>query len=211
MHNIEFFLKGLLVGILVSVPMGPIGVLCVQKTVNKGKVLGFLSGLGAATADTLYASLAAFGVSFMTSFLSKNQLTMQIVGIVVLLYLGFRMVFSNPKKQFRYNQTSTSKRSFIKDYFSVFLITISNPLTIIFFGAAFTMLNLLTTTNETNSNIFLVGGVFLGASFWWFLLTSFVDLFRKRFRLRNIFMLNRVSGIIIIGLSLLAVVKFFVL
>jgi threonine/homoserine/homoserine lactone efflux protein len=143
MFNLEFFLKGLLVGIIVSAPMGPIGVLCVQKTVNKGQLLGFFSGLGAATADTFYAILAVFGVTFLTNFLAKNQLFLQVVGITVLLILGFRMIFNNPIKQYRYNRASSKKTSAIKDYLSVFFLTISNPLTIIFFGAAFAMLGLL--------------------------------------------------------------------
>ncbi len=210
MFNVEFFLKGLLVGILVSAPMGPIGVLCVQKTVNKGKLLGFFSGLGAATADTFYAILAAFGVTFITNFLSKNQVAFQIVGIIILIFLGFRMIFKNPIKGYRYHRTSGKKRNAIKDYVSVFFLTISNPLTIIFFGAAFTMLGLLSNTESQNNNLLLVAGIFFGASLWWFLLTSVVNIFRKKFRLRNIFMLNRVSGIVIICLSLIAIFRFFV-
>jgi threonine/homoserine/homoserine lactone efflux protein len=209
MFNLEFFLKGLLVGIIVSAPMGPIGVLCVQKTVNKGQLLGFFSGLGAATADTFYAILAVFGVTFLTNFLAKNQLFLQVVGITVLLILGFRMIFNNPIKQYRYNRASSKKTSAIKDYLSVFFLTISNPLTIIFFGAAFAMLGLLSDNLSQRNNLLLVAGIFSGASLWWLLLTYVVNIFRKKFRLRNIFMLNRVSGIIIIVLSIVAIIKFF--
>ncbi|PKP08105.1 MAG: lysine transporter LysE [Bacteroidetes bacterium HGW-Bacteroidetes-4] len=209
--NIEFFLKGLLVGIIVSAPMGPIGVLCVQKTVNKGRAIGFLSGLGAATADTVYAILAAFGVTFITNFLSKNQELFQVIGIMVLIFLGFRMIFNNPVKQYRYHRTSSKKMSAVRDYISVFFLTISNPLTIIFFGAAFTMLGLLTQIEGQRNNLLLVAGIFAGASLWWFALTYIVNIFRKRFRLRNIFILNRASGVIIVFLSILAVIKFFFL
>ena len=209
--NIEFFLKGLLVGIIVSAPMGPIGVLCVQKTVNKGRAIGFLSGLGAATADTVYAVLAAFGVTFITNFLSKNQELFQVIGIMVLIFLGFRMIFNNPVKQYRYHRTSSKKMSAVRDYISVFFLTISNPLTIIFFGAAFTMLGLLTQIEGQRNNLLLVAGIFAGASLWWFALTYIVNIFRKRFRLRNIFILNRASGVIIVFLSILAVIKFFFL
>lgn len=207
----EFLLKGILVGIIVSAPMGPIGVLCIQKTVNKGKFIGFFSGMGAATADTFYAILATFGVTYITDFLNKNQLMFQIVGIVVLLFLGFRMIFNNPIKQYRYYRSGTKKKNFFKDYVSVFFLTISNPLTIIFFGAAFTMLGLFNTSkNIANSNYILVLGIFIGASSWWFFLTSLVDKFRKRFRLRNILVMNRVSGIIIVVLSFVAAFRFFV-
>jgi threonine/homoserine/homoserine lactone efflux protein len=105
---------------------------CVQKTVNKGRFLGFFSGLGAATADTLYAVLAAFGVTFITNFLTQNRMVFQIIGIAVLLFMGFRMLFNNPIKQYRYYRTSTNKPNAIADYISVFFLTISNPLTIIF-------------------------------------------------------------------------------
>jgi threonine/homoserine/homoserine lactone efflux protein len=209
--NIEFFLKGLLVGIIVSAPMGPIGVICVQKTVNKGHFLGFLSGLGAATADTFYAILAAFGVTFITNFLSKNQVLFQVIGIMVLIFMGFRMIFNNPIKQYRYHRTSSKKKGAIKDYISVFFLTISNPLTIIFFGAAFTMMGLLAAVDGQRNNLLLVAGIFVGASLWWFLLTYVVNIFRKRFRLRNIFIMNRVSGVVIIVLSIAAVIKFFFL
>jgi threonine/homoserine/homoserine lactone efflux protein len=211
MQDIEFFLKGLLVGIIVSAPMGPIGVLCIQKTVNKGRALGFFSGLGAATADTFYAILAAFGVTFITNFLSKNQEIMQVVGIIVLLFLGFKMIFNNPIKQYRYHSSSSKKSHYIKDYFSVFFLTLSNPLTIIFFGAAFAMLGLLAQAELQRYNFLLVAGIFGGATFWWFMLTYIVNIFRRKFRLRNIFILNRVSGVLIVGLSVLAVIKFFLL
>lgn len=191
--------------------MGPIGVLCVQKTVNKGRFLGFLSGLGAATADTVYAFLAAFGVSFLTNFLSSNQKWFQIIGVGILIFLGSKMILNNPIKQYRYHKTSSKKSAAFKDYISVFFITLSNPLTIIFFGAAFTMMGLLTQVEETNNRVLLIVGVFSGAAFWWFMLSSVVNIFRKRFRLRSIFMLNRVSGIIIILLSITAVIKFFFL
>lgn len=210
MENIEVFLRGLLVGIIVSAPMGPIGVLCVQKTVNKGRAVGFLSGLGAATADSIYAFLTAFGVTFITNFLHEKQMLMQVVGIGVLLFLGIRMIMSNPIKQYRYRSTSSSAIGGIKDFFSVFFLTLSNPLTILFFGAAFAMIGLIDVASP-NQNSFLVSGVFLGASVWWFIVASIVNLFRKKFRLRNIFILNRVSGSIIVILSIAAAVKFFLL
>jgi arginine exporter protein ArgO len=119
------------------------------------------------------------------------------------------MIFNNPIKQYRYNRASSKKTSAIKDYLSVFFLTISNPLTIIFFGAAFAMLGLLSDNLSQRNNLLLVAGIFSGASLWWLLLTYVVNIFRKKFRLRNIFMLNRVSGIIIIVLSIVAIIKFF--
>lgn len=210
MQHIEFLLKGLVVGLIVSIPMGPVGVLCIQKTVNKGRILGFLSGVGAASADTIYAIVAAFGVSYITNFLDKHQATMQIVGIIIFLYLGIRMVSNNPIKQYRYHQSSTRKRNIVKDFLSVFFITLTNPLTIIFFGAAFATLGLLNTIEHPINAYLLILGIFVGASSWWFTLTSLVNIFRKKFRLRNIFIINRLSGYVIIALSVIAFFKLFV-
>lgn len=210
MNSVEIFLKGLLVGLIVSAPMGPIGVLCVQKTINKGRLQGFISGLGAATADTSYAILAAFGVTFITDFLSKNQLFFQIAGVVVLLFLGFKMLLKNPIQEYRYYRTPR-RTGIIGDYISVFLLTVSNPMTIIFFGAAFSMLNLMTDESTLQNGVTLVWAIFAGAVAWWFTLTYVVDIFRKHFRLRSIVWLNRISGIAIIVLTLVVAVKFFIL
>jgi len=209
MYNIEIFLKGLLVGLLVSAPMGPIGVLCVQKTINKGRFMGFFSGLGAATADTTYAVLAAFGVTYITNFMNQNRLAFQIFGIAILLFLGFRMLLKNPISQYRYYRTSTKRTNAISDYISVFFLTVSNPLTIVFFGAAFSMLGLMSEENSFYNGLSLVWGVFAGAVAWWFTLTYLVDIFRKHFRLRGILWLNRISGIVIIVLSVVLGIKFF--
>ena len=210
MNSIEIFLKGLIVGLIVSAPMGPIGVLCVQKTINKGRFQGFMSGLGAATADTSYAVLAAFGVTFITDFLTEHQLFFQIAGVATLLYLGFKMLLKNPIGEYRYYR-SPKRSGLIGDYISVFFLTASNPLTIIFFGAAFSMLNLMSDGNSFNDGMPLVSGILCGAVLWWFTLTYVVDIFRKHFRLRSIVWLNRISGIIIIVLSIAAGIKFFVL
>ncbi len=200
----------MLVGLIVSAPMGPIGVLCVQKTINKGRFQGFISGLGAATADTTYAVLATFGVTFITDFLSRNQLLFQIAGVVVLLFLGFKMLLKNPIQEYRYYRTPR-RTGILGDYISVFFLTVSNPLTIIFFGVAFSMLGLMGDESTLSNGITLVWSIFAGAVIWWFTLTYVIDIFRKHFRLRSIVWLNRISGIAIIVLSLAMAVKFFLL
>ncbi len=210
MNSIEIILKGLLVGLIVSAPMGPIGVLCVQKTINKGRLQGFISGLGAATADTSYAVLAVFGVNFITDFMNSNRFLFQIAGVVVLLFLGFKMLIKNPIQEYRYYRTPR-RTGIIGDYISVFLLTVSNPLTIIFFGVAFSMLNLMTDESTMQNSVTLVWSIFAGAVLWWFTLTYVIDIFRKHFRLRSIVWLNRISGIAIIVGTLVLAVKFFII
>ncbi len=211
MLSLSFFLKGLIVGIFVSAPMGPIGVLCVQKTVSRGRIKGFFSGMGAATADTFYAILVAFGVTFVSNFLTQNQKVFQIVGVSVLFLLGVKMIFKNPIKEYRQSHHNVKKRQLIKDYISVFFLTISNPLTLLFFGAAFTMFGLISATEKSSDSFLLVMGIFSGATLWWFALTSIVAKFRTRFKLRGLFMMNRISGFVIIALAITAVIKLFLL
>ncbi len=204
-----FFIKGLIVGIAVSAPMGPIGVLCVQKTVNKGKKKGFYSGLGAATADTFYAIITAFGLTYITNFLLIHQLYFEIIGITVLLILGLKMFFSNPVKQYKVSQRK-QKKGFFSDYISTFFLTISNPLTIIFYGTAYAALGLIGDSGSEGSSYLLIAGIFSGATLWWYFLTSMVNIHRHKFRLKIIWHINRVSGIAIIILSCIAIIHFFI-
>ncbi len=204
-----YFLKGLIVGIAVSAPMGPIGVLCVQKTVNKGKTLGFYSGLGAATADTFYAIITAFGLTYITNFLLRHQLYFEIIGISVLLALGLKMFFSNPVKQYKINRQNQKKGVF-GDYISIFFLTISNPLTIIFYGTAYAALGLIGDNSTGGSSYLLIAGIFTGATLWWYFLTSIVNVYRHKFRLKVIWHINRASGIAIIILSCVAIFQFFI-
>ena len=206
---IIYLIKGIIVGIAVSAPMGPIGVLCVQKTVNKGKALGFYSGLGAATADTFYAIITAFGLTYITNFLLRHQLYFEVIGISVLLVLGLKMFFSNPVKQFKANKRPKRKRGVFSDYISTFFLTISNPLTIIFYGTAYAALGLIGDTDE-GSSYFLIAGIFSGATLWWYVLTTVVNLYRHKFKLKIIWNINRISGIAIITLSCFAIIQLFI-
>ncbi|MCK5823580.1 MAG: LysE family transporter [Bacteroidales bacterium] len=206
---IIYLIKGLILGIAVSAPMGPIGVLCVQKTVNKGKTLGFYSGLGAATADTFYAIVTAFGLTYITNFLLRHQLYFEIIGISVLLALGLKMFFSNPVKQYKINQRK-QKKGIFGDYISTFFLTISNPLTVIFYGTAYAALGLIGDSGSEGSSYLLIAGIFLGATLWWYFLTSVVNVYRHKFRLKVIWHINRASGIAIIALSCIAIFQFFI-
>ncbi len=209
MTAIALLLKGILLGIIVSVPMGPVGVLCIQRTVNRGKITGIISGLGAAFADSIYSFLAAFGVSFITDFLQKNQITFQLIGIIALLFLGIQMIQRDPIKQFRYKNFGARGATHIKNFASVFFITLSNPLTILFFGTAITMMGIFDNKFTTLNGLMLVAGVFAGAGLWWFGLSSIVNRFRKKFRLRKLVYLNYISGAIIIGLTLIIGIRLF--
>lgn len=202
--NPLLFLNGLVFGILVSIPMGPIGVVCVQRTLQKGRLSGFISGLGAAIADTFFATIAGFGIGFFVSFFNKNHFILMIFGGVLLIVLGAKLFFSKTIKQLRAKKTSTT---YLGDFVSVFLLTLTNPITIIFFGGVFASSGIL---EQGLYNIsFVTLGIFAGALFWWFLLTTLVNFFRDRFRLRILFWINKGAGIMIMFFGILAIINAF--
>ncbi len=202
-NAVVVLVKGVIIGVAVSAPMGPIGVLCVQKTVNKGRRVGFMSGLGAASADSVYAIIAAFGLGFLQKFFTDNQLILQVVGIIVLLFLGVKIFVTNPVRQFR-RQARKKYSGIFEDFISVFFLTLSNPLTIVFFGASIAALGIFEHEHTVITQFIIVMGVFLGAALWWFSLTSIVNLFRHKFRLKQLWWMNKISGGIIILLTIVA-------
>lgn len=189
-----FLIKGLGFGILVSAPLGPLGVLCIQRTINKGFLSGFVSGFGAAMADLIYASIAGLGISIIADFIEAQQSIIRAVGGIVVLVLGVLIFNSNPVKQLR--KQKTQKSSYIGDFISSFLITITNPLTVVFFGAVFTGVG-LNHTDSLEPVVLILLGIFIGALFWWMALTIIVNLFRKRIRLRNLWWINKITGVLV--------------
>ena len=173
---LSFLLRGLLLGFSIAAPVGPIGVLCIRRTLANGRLSGFVSGLGAATADALYGSIAAFGLTTLSSLLVEQQPWLRLVGGGFLCYLGLRTFFSNQRsKELLVCQDTTNDRQtpsipgtpgesparwLAADYFSTFLLTITNPLTILSFAAVFTGLGIISTEQASFSALALVAGVF---------------------------------------------------
>ena len=188
-----------------SIPLGPIGVLCVQRTLNKGRKSGFVSGLGASAADTFFALIAGYGMSIVITFLKAQHIYFQIIGGSIVMYLGIHIFFTNPVQQLRLQRTSQNKLS--QDFLSVFFLTISNPTAIFFFLAMFAGVNLASGP----MNVFLVGlvvgGVSLGSVSWWFILTTLVNIFRHRFRLKVIWWMNKVTGVSIFFIGMAAILS----
>ena len=210
MHEyINFLISGILVGFLASIPLGPIGVLCIQKTINKGHLSGFISGLGAASADTIFSIVAGFGLSFIINFIESQKVVLTIIGAVVLMYLGSKIILTNPALELRKQRAKKSK-NLIGDYFSILLLTLSNPLTIFFLGGLFASFGLVGEGENFHSVAFLVLGVFIGASSWWTVLTTLVNMFRSKFKLRRLLWLNRISGLLIIILAIIAIISLFI-
>jgi threonine/homoserine/homoserine lactone efflux protein len=206
--GIELFWKGIIVGLMVSIPLGPIGVLCVQRTLNKGHRSGFVSGLGAAMADMIFAMIAGLGITFIIRFIQEKHIYFQIIGGIIVIILGVHIFYTNPVRQLRMQRMNRNKLS--QDFFSVFFLTITNPMAIFFFLAMFAGINIATGPMSIIHLITMVSGVFVGSAAWWFLLSTFVNFWRDRFRLKNIWWMNKVAGVVIFVLGIAAIVSIWI-
>ena len=207
MHYIEVFIKGLILGLFASIPLGPIGVICIQRTLGKGRLSGFVSGLGAASADTFLAIVAGLGLSFVIDFISIHNLIFKIIGGIVVIIIGLRIFLKNPVQQVR--ERKMKKSSLHTDYLSVFVLTLSNPMAVLFMIALFAGLNPLHGSNDAISYIAVFTGILVAASFWWFSLSTLVSIYRKKFRLKSLWWLNKITGLLIIAFGIGTIVSIF--
>ena len=195
--------KGILIGLLVSIPLGPIGVLVIQRTVNKSRMAGLLSGMGAALSDTLYAIVAGFSLTFVIEFIRAHEVVFQTIGAVVVLVLGIHIFFTNPVKDIRRKRLRGNTH--FQDIVSSFLVTVSNPLTVFVFLAVFTSSGVAVSLEQPYHSFFVILGIFTGAFLWWFSLSGIVSLFRHKINLRILWWINKTAGAIIILFVLITV------
>jgi threonine/homoserine/homoserine lactone efflux protein len=195
-------LKGIILGFSIAAPVGPIGLLCIQRTIEGGMGKGLASGLGAATADALYGCLAAFGFSALTRLLVASGGAVGLVGGLVLCWLGIRILTSSPAP--RAAQGAKSGIGFFPDFASTFILTLSNPMTILFFAAVITGMTDAAGAGGALQGVLLVGGVFLGSSAWWLFLSLVVGVFGRRFDEKTRLWVNRLSGTLVLGFGLYA-------
>lgn len=199
--------KGILIGLLVSIPLGPIGVLVIQRTVNKSRISGLLSGMGAALSDTLYAIVAGFSLTFVIEFIHLHEIIFRTIGAVVVLALGINIFFKNPVKDFRRDRLRGNTH--FQDIISSFLVTLSNPLTVLVFLAVFTSSGVAVYMEKPYHALFVILGIFLGAFLWWFSLSGIVSLFRHKINLRVLWWVNKTAGAIIVLFVLVTVIVVF--
>jgi threonine/homoserine/homoserine lactone efflux protein len=197
----EFFLKGLLLGFSIAAPVGPIGLLCIRRTLAEGKVSGFVSGLGAATADALYGCVAAFGLTAVSAVLVNYKQPLQLAGGLFLIYLALQIFLSKPADT---ADMPAPRKSFGKAYASTLFLTLANPATILSFVAVFAGLGIVGTTHAYTSPALMVAGVFLGSAAWWLALSGGVGLFKDRLHQTGLIWVNRVSGILIFVLAMIS-------
>jgi threonine/homoserine/homoserine lactone efflux protein len=198
--DIRLLLKGLIIGFSIAAPVGPIGVLCIRRTLAQGRACGLVTGLGAATADAFYGSIAAFGLTFISTALVNQQAWLRIVGGAFLVYLGARTFFARPAER-----TEPAREGGLWAAFgSTFFLTLTNPMTILSFAAVFAGLGAVGASGGYASAGLLVAGVFAGSSFWWLLLSGGTGLLRSRIGGGALRWVNRVSGGVIAGFGLVA-------
>lgn len=187
-------IQGFLIGFAIAAPVGPIGVLCIRRTLADGRLTGFLSGLGAASADMCYGAVAAFGITALRDFLTNQQFWLRLLGGLFLLYLGIRAFLSRPSLNVAGTKGS---RGLLGAYLSTLGLTLTNPATIISFTFIFAGLRLGQSSTGFLNAVLLVAGVFLGSTAWWLTLSGLVGLLRERFNARWMVWVNRIAGVIL--------------
>lgn len=199
----DLILKGLILGFSIAAPVGPIGVLCIRRTLADGRATGFASGLGAATADAIYGCVAGFGLTFISTLLLSQKLWLQLIGGAFLCYLGVQTFRARPAER----AADAQGNGLLGAYASTFFLTVTNPMTILFFLAVFAGLGGAAVAGDYLAAGALVLGVFLGSASWWLLLSGAVSVFRSRFNYHALGWVNRISGIIVAGFGLLALLS----
>jgi threonine/homoserine/homoserine lactone efflux protein len=202
------FFKGIVVGIIIAMPVGPVGTLCVQRTITEGKINGFLTGLGATTADVIFGFIAAFGLTVVSNFLIDQQEWIRLLGGIIICLIGVKVFFLETQKKI----TPTKSPNHFSAFGSAFLIAITNPITIITFVVMFAGLGLVIGSNSQYGSASLtVFGVFVGSGFIWLTLWGMSLVFRERFDFGRMKWVNKIAGIaiLIFGVStLLSLISF---
>ena len=195
------FAKGLLIGLSVAAPVGPIGVLCINRTLSDGARIGFITGLGAAVADGVYGAIAAFGIASVSLFLLDHQDLIRALGGLGLIAIGLQMGLRKPTER---SAATGGVRGLFSAFVSCFLLTLANPATILSFLAIFAALGLADRPGDLTAALIMVLGVFLGSALWWLGLSGAVGMMRHKVGEGVRVWINRISGIVLGAFGLLA-------
>ncbi len=205
---LPILLKSLVIGFSIAAPVGPIGILCIRRTLADGRRAGFISGLGAATADAMYGAIAAFSLTYISIFLVNQSFWLRLGGGFFLVFLGVRTFLASPTDAAINKSNDFDQRGSLSNYLSTFFLTISNPLTILSFTAIFAGLGAASVqTQDYFAAGLMVLGIFSGSVFWWFLLTYLASLFKNRITQSTMKWINRIAGLVIIIFGILALVS----
>lgn len=193
METALFFFKGVTAGFLIAAPVGPVGVMCVRRTIARGLIAGYATGLGAALADTLYGVIAAFGITFIATFLLDNEFWFRLIGGAVLCVLAVRTFLTSPVR----NEVASSENLLV-DFATAFVVTGTNPITLVAFGVVFTAIGIIAAGETLEWTRALIAGVFVGSALWWTFLTGVAGVFRGSVSHGGLRWINLVSGAVIL-------------
>lgn len=201
----QIMVSGIIIGVLVSAPMGPVGMLIIQRTLNKGRWAAFFTGIGAALSDIVYCLLTGLGLAFITDFIEAHDFLLQIFGSLVLIAFAIYLFQKNPARALR--KRSENKTTFIKDICTGFLFTFSNPLILFFIIGLFGRFNFLSPEYQFYHYIIGYFAIFVGALVWWHFITFIINKIRAHFNVRSMWLLNRIIGSILIVMALVGIYK----
>ncbi len=205
---VQIIVCGLMIGVLISAPMGPIGVLVIQRTLNKGRREGLCTGLGASLSDIIYCLLTGFGLSFVTDFINDNQTLLQLIGSGVLIVYGIYLFRNNPTRRIAAPHVRVrAKTTDWRDFVTGFLLTFSNPLILFFIIGLFTRFNFLDLPLWPIHHIIGYTCIAVGAVTWWFFVTYIINKLRSRFTLDTMRKINRVIAIIILLMATVGLIS----
>jgi threonine/homoserine/homoserine lactone efflux protein len=202
MREVELLIGGLIVGLMIAVPVGPVNILCIHRTIQAGWRAGVISGLGAAAADMLYGGVAGFSITLVIQFLVREQFWIRFFGGILLVVIGIWYFFKRPQSL---NAQKQDRGSAYSDMRAAFLLTLTNPTTVLSFLALLAALG-MGDRRHWWLTVFLVGGIFCGSMVWWIVLSTIVNLFRDRFNDRILLWMNRFAGLAIGGFGIAAFV-----
>ncbi|HHX32119.1 MAG TPA: LysE family transporter [Bacteroidales bacterium] len=203
---LETITKGFIIGLLVSSPMGPINILTIQRTLNRGRWHGLASGVGAMLSDITYATITMLGLSFVSGFMNDYESELLLFGSIILILFGFGVYRSNPLKGWQPDNLPTESRYF-KDFISTFLLTFSNATIILALVGLYTRFSFNPILEGTASLIVALISFSIAALLWWFILTTLVSRLRKRFKRKGLVILNRVVGTIFIVIGVAGIIQ----
>jgi threonine/homoserine/homoserine lactone efflux protein len=202
MREIDLLIGGIIVGLMIAMPVGPVNILCIHRTLEAGWKSGVISGLGAAAADMRYGGVAGFSITLVVQFLVREQFWIRLFGGILLVVIGISYFFKRPEPL---NAQKQDRASAYSDLRSTFLLTLTNPTTVLSFLALLAALG-MGDPRRWWLTVFLIGGIFCGSMAWWIVLSSIVNHFRDRFSDRNLLLMNRFAGLVIGGFGVAAFV-----
>lgn len=200
--------RGLAIGILVSAPMGPVGMLVIQRTLSKGRWPAFFTGIGASFSDLAYCLLTGLSISFITDFIEMHQFVLQVVGSLVLAAFGVYLYRKNPTRALHTSDVPTT--NYWSDTVTGFFLTFSNPLILFFIIGLFARFNFVLPTFQAGHYIVAYTMIFAGALSWWYLVTMLVNRLRNRFNVRSLWLINRIIGSLLVAMSAFGLVMAFI-